>query len=59
MATTASPACIRNHAARDRAWGRYYGRRGLNPCAPVQPPTPAQRRAEYAFRRALHDGAQH
>ncbi len=59
MAHHASTRTFRDQAARDRAWGRFYGRRGLNPCAPLQPPSPAQRRADYAYRRALLDGAQH
>lgn len=51
-------ATIRDHAARDRAWGRHYARQGLAPpTRSIAVPTPAQRRAEYAWRRALADEA--
>lgn len=51
-------ATIRDQAARDRAWGRHYARQGLAPTTrSIAPPTPAQRRAEYAWRRALADAA--
>ena len=49
---------FRDPAARDRAWGRYYARQGLAPTTrSIAPQTPAQRRAEYAWRRALADAA--
>lgn len=51
-------ATIRDQAARDRAWGRHYARQGLCPVTrSIAVPTPAQRRAEYAWRRALADEA--
>lgn len=51
-------ATIRDQAARDRAWGRHYARQGLAPTTrSIAVPTPAQRRAEYAWRRALADEA--
>lgn len=47
---------IRDQPARDRAWGRHYASHGLRPVTrSVTVPTPTQRMAAYAFKRAMAD----
>ena len=51
-------ATIRDQAARDRAWGRHYARKGLCPVTrSIVPQTAMQRREVYAVRRVRADEA--